>query len=66
PEANVECIMYNEECIMKNENENENEECKMKDDVLLEKELKAPPLLKKVGGENKNSSGEFSTDKNFF
>ncbi|MCX8676225.1 MULTISPECIES: hypothetical protein [unclassified Apibacter] len=51
---------------MKNENENENEECKMKDDVLLEKELKAPPLLKKVGGENKNSSGEFSTDKNFF
>ena len=59
PEANVECIMYNEECIMKNENENE--ECKMKDDVLLEKEPKAPPLLKKVGGENQNLSGFYST-----
>ncbi|MCX8676244.1 MULTISPECIES: DUF6291 domain-containing protein [unclassified Apibacter] len=65
-EANVECIMYNEECIMKNENEecimkNENEECKMKDDVLLEKEPKASPLLKKVGGENQNLSGFYST-----
>ena len=51
---------------MKNENENENEECKKKDDVLLEKEPKAPPLLKKLGGENQNLSGEFSTEKNFF
>ena len=40
---------------------NENEECIMKDDVLLEKEPKAPPLLKKVGGENKNLSGLYST-----
>ncbi|PQL89814.1 DUF6291 domain-containing protein [Apibacter sp. wkB309] len=57
-EANVECIMKNEECIMKNENE----ECKMRNDVLLEKEPKAPPFLKKIiEGENKNSSGGYST-----
>ena len=54
--------MYNEECIMKNVNE----ESIKRNDVLLEKEPKAPPLLKKVGGENQNLSGEFSTDKNFF
>ena len=58
--------MYNEECIMKNVNVNENEECKMKDDVLLEKEPKAPPLLKKVEGENKNSSGYILQIKIFF
>ena len=51
---------------MKNVNENENEECKKKDDVLLEKEPKAPPLLKKVGGENKNLSGYILQIKIFF
>ncbi|QII69944.1 hypothetical protein G8C41_03645 [Apibacter sp. B3706] len=49
-----------------NENENENEECKKKDDVLLEKEPKAPPLLKKVEGENKNLSGYILQIKIFF
>ena len=51
---------------MKNENVNENEECKKKDDVLLEKEPKALPLLKKVEGENKNSLGYILQIKIFF
>lgn len=50
---------------MKNVNENGNGNGNG-NDVLLEKEPKAPPLLEKAGGENKNSSGGFSTKKNFF
>ena len=47
-------------------NENENEESIKRNDVLLEKEPKAPPLLKKVGGEDQNSLGYILQIKIFF